>query len=38
MTTRPTLVCMLLGHRCIGPLELVLGLEVRRCARCGKLA
>jgi hypothetical protein len=34
----PTVVCLLLGHRLVGPLELVLGIEVRRCGRCGKVA
>lgn len=32
------LVCLLLGHRFVGPPEILLGVEVRRCARCGKVA
>lgn len=37
MTMRPALVCLLLGHRFVGPPEVVLGTDVRRCARCGKV-
>jgi hypothetical protein len=33
----PAFICLILGHRLDGPPEVILGIEIRRCARCGKV-